>query len=350
MEEKKDLAQILELVDVPCFCVEDGRIGCRNRAASALFLPEGSEIAPLLLTGQQEYAAFSGGTLFLNLSIGGCAMSASVTKMNGMDIFKLEADSAKFLQVLTLAARELRRPLSSLFLALEPTLHPETEEARQYAGKIRRSLSQLNRLVGNMSDAGQGVPVPKPEMCNIGSVFRELFESASHYCQQAGCTLQYQVLEESIYTIADTQELERAFFNMLSNALKFTPRGGTIQASLNRRGRMLCLQMRDSGSGIPDEIRTNIHHRYTRLATLEDPNMGLGLGMLFIRTAALHHGGTVLIDLPEGGGTRVTMTLAIRQGQTGFRAPIRRVDYAGEWPHGLVELSDVLPASSFEPE
>ena len=61
------------------------------------------------------------------------------------------------------------------------------------------------------------------------------------------------------------------------------------------------------------------------------------------------HGGTVLIDHPEGAGTRITMTLAIRQAPPGnLRSPRLRIDYAGERDHGLVELADVLPASLYE--
>ena len=70
---------------------------------------------------------------------------------------------------------------------------------------------------------------------------------------------------------------------------------------------------------------------------------------MLVRSAAASHGGAVLIDQPEGGGARVTMTIAIRQSTSGtLRSPILRVDYAGERDHALVELSDVLPAQCYE--
>ena len=71
--------------------------------------------------------------------------------------------------------------------------------------------------------------------------------------------------------------------------------------------------------------------------------------MVLIRTAAAHHGGAVLIDQPEGVGTRITMTMAIRQSkQATLRSNVLRVDYAGERDHGLIELSECLPTELYE--
>jgi len=65
----------------------------------------------------------------------------------------------------------------------------------------------------------------------------------------------------------------------------------------------------------------------------------------------MNHGGTVLIDHPRGKGTRVTLTLALRQNTEGsLRSPALRVDYAGERDHGLIELADCLPAELYGKE
>ena len=73
--------------------------------------------------------------------------------------------------------------------------------------------------------------------------------------------------------------------------------------------------------------------------------------MVLVRTAAASHGGAVLIDQPDGGGARVTMTMAIRRNTSGtLRSPVLRVDYTGEQDHALVELADCLPASLYGKE
>ena len=109
------------------------------------------------------------------------------------------------------------------------------------------------------------------------------------------------------------------------------------------------LQIQDSGSGIPDAIRGNLHSRYQRQPGIEDGRFGIGLGMVLIRSAATIHGGTVLVDQPQGGGTRITMTIAIRSNSSGnLRSNVLRVDYSGERDHGLMELSETLPAFLYE--
>ena len=89
----------------------------------------------------------------------------------------------------------------------------------------------------------------------------------------------------------------------------------------------------------------DVFQRYLRQPGLEDGRFGLGLGLALVRSAARIHNGTVLIDQPESVGTRVTVSIPIQQGsQTLLRSNVAMVDYAGGWNHGLLELSDVLPA------
>ena len=112
---------------------------------------------------------------------------------------------------------------------------------------------------------------------------------------------------------------------------------------------MLRLSVTDSGSGIAQNVRSSVFSRYLRQPVLEDSRYGIGLGMVLIRTAAAHPGGTVHIDQPDGAGTRITMTMSIRQSkQATLRSNVLRVDYAGERDHGLIELSECLPTELYE--
>ena len=209
------------------------------------------------------------------------------------------------------------------------------------------------RIISNMSDAVRYRDEPESamEIRDVAKVLKEIFIVASERVSQAGIHLSFHCDEQQILTLVDAEKLERAVYNILSNAVKFTPRGGTIDACLTRRGNMLYLTVRDSGSGVDPAIRGSIHGRYLRQPGVEDGRFGIGLGMVLIRAAAAAHGGTVLMEYPDGLGTRITMTMAIRQDTGGtLRSKILKVDYAGERDHGLIELSDALPAALYKKE
>ena len=341
MDDQNLCIDTLELIAAPCFCVKDGVICGRNGAARKL--PLGDCVEPLLAAGGEAYADFSGGSLYLTLSVEGTLFGAAVERRNGLDFFLLEeAEGNPELRALSLAARELRQPLSGLFATVQQL---DSSQAAQI-GALNRGLSQMLRLIGNMSAAAS--PVSHPELTDITAVFREIFMKAQPLLERLGLELHYEGPEHSIYSLADAQELERGVLNLLSNAAKFSPGGSVIRCSLTRQSRILRLCIQDEGSGIPDDVRGSVFNRYLRQPAIEDGRQGLGLGLVLVRACAGHHGGAVLIDHPAQGGTRVTVTLAIRQdtGNT-LRSPRIRIDYAGERDHALVELSDVLPAELY---
>ena len=353
MESNKEICGMLDLVIRPGFCVKENKIVSLNSAAEGLLLVPGTDIRTLLLTGAEEYASFESGCLYLKLALSAKGCGASVTKVDGWDVFVLDqASDDGELRAMALAARELRAPLPNVMITADrlfPLASQEDPVAKEQSARLNRGLHQLLRIIGNMSDAGRCAAASRQETRNIGQVFAEIFEKAQALVEHTGITLTYEGLSEEVLCLADTEQLERAVLNMLSNAVKFTPKGGSIAVSLIRRGQMLRLSMLDSGSGIAESVRSSVFSRYLRQPGIEDSRHGIGLGMVMVRSAAANHGGTVLIDQPEGKGTRVTMTLAIRQNSEGIlRSPMMRVDYAGERDHGLIELADCLPVDVYE--
>ena len=348
MIRQNDTLGMLDLMIRPGFCVKNGKIVKVNPAAGRLFLSEGEEIAPMLLTGQEEYAQFTGGCLSLMLEHSGQPFDAVVTAMEDCHVFLLgQPEHQETLRSLALAARELREPLTNVMLSAQRLLPVcgalEDPEMKDQSARLNRGLYQLLRVIGNMSDAGRCAAAAHMETRNISALLEEILEKAQTLVQHAGVSMTFQGLEEAIYCLCDPELLERAVLNILSNAVKFTPAGGSIAVSLTRRDRMLRLTVQDSGSGIAEDVRSTIFSRYLRQPVLEDSRRGIGLGLVLIQAAAHHHGGAVLIDRP-GAGTRVTLTLAIRQDpENRLHSPRLRVDYAGEQDHGLIELADCLP-------
>ena len=355
MDQELDALGMLDLMIRPGFCVKDRVIVKVNAGAKGMLFSEGMEIGALLATGETEYAEFSGGTLYLTLRCCDSVWGASVTRMGSWDVFLLEENQDRAeLKAMALAARELRDPLASIMTTADRLfpMHALEDDPvlREQAARLNRGLYQMLRIIGNMSDAGSyGASAAAQRTVDIPAFFREIFEKLQGHMVHTGLTLRFENLSQPLFCLADREKLERAVMNILSNAMKFTPAGGTIEATLKRRGNRLYLSVQDSGVGIPDAIRGSVHHRYLRQPALEDSRFGIGLGMVLIRSAAAIHGGTVLIDHPEGGGTRITMTLAIRQNTSGdVRSPLLGFDYTGERDHSLVELADIRPAHLYE--
>ena len=355
MESQTNIIKMMQLMDRPAFCVLDGIITGANQAALGRLVPLDQPVAPLLATGQTEYAAFADGLLYLTLEINGTHFGAAIHKVDEYHIFSLEpGNSDGELRVLSLAAQQLRNPLSSI-LSLTDRLFPNLERneespASEQIAYINRALHQMQRIINNMSDADRYCnAAPRLETRDVNAVIEELFEQAAHLCDSVNVRLEYTGLSTPAYSLIDSEQLERCIYNILSNALKFTPTGGSIEASLKRKNNILYLTIQDSGSGISQNVAGHLFTRYLREPAIEDKNHGLGLGMSLIRSCACAHGGTVLVESAKDQGLRLTMSLPIRLDTTNLRSPSVRIDYAGERHHGLIELSDSLPHALYKP-
>lgn len=358
MEQNGSGVDFINLMLQPAFTVKNGVIDQINEAARAYTLNAGDQISDLLVTGSTEYSELVDGCLYLTLSVSGVQCGASVRRMKEFDLFTLEQETEEVeLQAMALAAQELRAPLASV-MTVADQLFPvanddENPVAQEQISRINRGLFQMLRIVSNMSDAyryNQQIE-QRQSVVEITSFFDEIFEKLKQMLSKANVELTFENYERSIHTLADAEKLERAIHNIVSNAVKFSGKGGKIHARLTRRNQILYLSVCDNGEGIRPEVRGNIYARFRRKPGLEDTRFGIGLGMVMIRSAATVHGGTVLIDHPEECSTRLTMSITIRQNtESVVRSNVLRVDYAGERDHPLLELSEVLPIELYRAE
>ncbi len=354
MEQLENTIGMLELMVRPAFCVQDGIITGANQEAHRHLIPVGAPIVGLLPQNKEEYDAFQGGCLYLTLQLHNSSFGVSVTRQAGCDIFVLEQEEDQGeLNAMALAAQELREPLANVMTVADrlfPSAGVDPSQQDQIA-HINRGLFQMLRIISNMSDAAryQQESHYNFELRDVTAILEEIFQKAGDLLRQTGIQVTFRNWNDRVYTLVDSEKLERAVYNILSNAAKFTPKGGSIDARLSRRGSKLYLTVQDSGSGVESALRGSLHARYLRQPGIEDGRFGIGLGMVLIRSTAAAHGGTVLLEHPEGLGTRITMTMAIRQPKdSSFRSDILHMDYAGERDHGLIELSEILPAQFYE--
>lgn len=349
MDAQEKINQMLELMDRAAFCVAGGTITYANAAASSRLIRAGDPVAPLIQFGAEEYTNFRQGCLYLSLTVGGMRCDASVTAMDDCHVFSLAGSSTDQLRALAVASQALRDPLNRVMTLADrlPDTVTAGPEASEMLARMNRGLYQILRMVSNMSDAGSPC-APHMELRDVPAVMQEIFEQAAQCCDQLGVRLEFANLPGCVYSLVDTQRLERSIYNILSNSLKYTESGGRIHARLTRRRNTLYLTVTDSGAGLDPASAVDPFNRFRREPGIEDGRHGLGLGLTLVRGTAADHGGTVLLEHGESTGTRITMSLPIRQDLREVKSPVLGIDYAGERSHALVELSDVLPHTLYQ--
>ena len=344
MEIGKERKQMLDLMLRPAFMVKDGLICHINPAAGYLLLTQGSPIAPLLASGLEEYGDFTD-CLQLKLQIGSRILDTTVLRKDDGDIFLPDSIPAEErFRMLSLVSMQLREPMTGLTTTAERIAENADPNC---VAQSNRYMHQMLRILSNMSDVQrfarrENCRMEYTEVCGF---VEEILEKASALLEEANICVESRLSWTNIYALLDREQIERAIYNLLSNAAKFGRENGPIRVELSQKAQRLQLSVTN---GSRTKLSPgNFYDRYLREPGLEDPAQGLGVGMVLVSSAAANHGGAVLIDQPEGC-LRVTMTLKVQHRKDGqIRSPILGMDYAGERDHGLLELSDVLPAKLY---
>lgn len=355
----EQLKPVLELFTQPAFFVENGSVSWCNSAARTL-LTVGASLSSIL---GKEMLLFSlwtrEGTLQIPLSLNGEEYDISVRASGSGDLFvathhtiELNTTAATVVN----ASASLRRPLHMMVSAANE-LFDQIEDhcdiaAMTAASRLNQSIYQFVRLCGQMSDGGR-LLLRKKELhrapTNLTEFFQQFVDQVRPLVESAGVHLHYEPPSTSIHADADTALLERALYNLLSNALNYTPRGGNITLSLQRRDRHLLICVSDDGEGISPEVMATLFERFAD-SPLGDSRWGIGLGLPMVREIARLHDGTMSVGANEGGhGTSVTFSISLEPTALNLCSRIVSYDYCGDLHHGLVELSDVLDAKMFNP-
>lgn len=249
-------------------------------------------------------------------------------------------------------AAQLRGALGNMEFAVSRLAPPEARdfncELDRNAAVLYQSYYRLLRLVNNFSDAAKlldTAPLPLYD--------RDLTELVGEVCRKAEpmaelLRLQFQFRSElKPHLVAVNPEgLERLLLNLLSNAFKFTPAGGSVTVELKAaRGKVL-LCVADSGCGISEELMPTLFDRYLHTDRMDPPPHGLGLGLPICQQIARAHGGRLMAVSTPGKGTQITLSLPDRLSGNPVVSDLP-FDYAGGFDRTLMELSDALPSEAF---
>ena len=356
--EQTELQRLLDHLDQPAFYEENGKVLFTNRLAARAELYAGCAMAELLPPDASPPQGGGAAQVMLTLPDGETAATAVPYQTGRLYLLCPSEHAALDPELLLTIAKNIRAPLSNLFGAsgdlfsrLEALEDPAVQSQ---TAAMNRACYQILRLVCNLSDM-RSVLLDEMrlsrEKAELTDFFRDLFARAQPLLGSAGRTLRYTCRARPFCGWIDRQRLERAVFDVLSNAVKFTPKDGLITAELEYMRGTAILRIHDSGEGIPAEQLARAFSAYERELAPGDPRWGAGFGLALAQHIVCLHGGALMLGPAPEGGTTVTLSLSLRPPdprELQLRSPLASIDYTGGYPHELVELAEVLPLSEFD--
>jgi heavy metal sensor kinase len=240
--------------------------------------------------------------------------------LNGM-IARLERSFEETRRFTADAAHELRTPLAVIHNAAEVALTGahEADETHRFFEDILEEEERLKRLTEQLlflcrEDAGLIPEVRQP--VSLDAIVRQAAEPMGELATANGVALKVGSLSPCRIT-GDPDGLRRLLFNLLDNAIKYTPEGGQVDVQCECRTSSAELTIADSGIGIPSEHIPHIFERFYRVDPARSREAGgTGLGLSICQVIAKSHGGTIRLESNTDKGTRVIVTLPLMRGET----------------------------------
>ena len=218
-------------------------------------------------------------------------------------------------------SHELRTPLTLLLAPLEslirergPSLDPQIQELLVM---MQSNGLRLLKLINDLLDLVRlesGKMEVKREPVTIDPFLRGLTNAIGKTAEDRGVRLEATVDEGLGTVLTDGDKLEKILLNLLFNALKFTPAGGTVQLKASRQDGKMVVVVSDTGVGISDEKMAYVFDRFWQADTSSQrKNQGVGIGLALVKELVEIQGGTVEVSSELGRGTRFTVSLPYSQ-------------------------------------
>jgi signal transduction histidine kinase len=214
---------------------------------------------------------------------------------------------------------ELRSPLTNIigfahFLG-DPLTGPLTEKQREYLGYITVSTNALLAIINNILDLAT-IDAGTMQL-NLGFVdIRKTMEAAAEGVQDRlvknGIRLEIRAAPDIGSFVADERRVRQSLFNLLANAVGFSPAGETVTLTAQRRKDAVAFTVTDRGPGIPAEVQGKVFEWF-ETHTLGSRHRGAGLGLSLVRSFVQLHGGSVTLESTVGRGTTVTCVFPLEQ-------------------------------------
>lgn len=233
-------------------------------------------------------------------------------------IAKAEAERANRIkdEFLTVLAHELRTPLASIlgWAHILGSRELPTEKIHSAIQAIERSAKAATHLVDSLLDLSRimsGKLHLEMHSLDVASIVNSAVEIVRPEAEAKALAINVTVPAFPVIVYGDSIRLQQVVWNLLSNALKFTPEGGRIEVRLAQNRSEASINVTDTGRGIRAEFLPYVFERFTQAEI--SPGVGLGLGLAIIRELVQSHNGSIRAYSPgEGRGSTFTVTLPLR--------------------------------------
>ncbi|MDD2902536.1 MAG: heavy metal sensor histidine kinase [Syntrophales bacterium] len=212
------------------------------------------------------------------------------------------------------AAHELQTPLTILKGEIEVALRsPRTPvEYQQVLNSSLEEIERISSLVAGLlllARADRGVLRLDLRPLDLPELLQEVGEQLRLVAENREVSLNYGVLEPSVIQ-GDREHFQRLLLNLIDNAIKYTPAGGSVTLSLRCLGQEAQVAITDTGLGLTEEEQAQIFHRFYRAeAARSQSGGGAGLGLSIAQSIAAAHGGKIEVESLPGRGSTFTVSL-----------------------------------------
>ena len=213
-------------------------------------------------------------------------------------------------ETLGIVSHDLRNPLTKIALSADLLANAPVDEQGELVETIRVAARQMQRLIEDLLDVARleaGRFSVDMKVTPAEPIVRYACDSNQPLAGQRGQTIGCNIEGDLGNICADRDRIVQVFSNLIGNAMKFAPDGGSITIDARREGRHVEFRVRDNGPGIPDADLKNLFRAYWQAK--KTAHMGAGLGLAIVRGIVEAHGGKVWAENAPGGGAAFTFTI-----------------------------------------
>ncbi len=277
-------------------------------------LHEGRPVGTLhVYSNQPTHFSQADATRLRPLADLGAALIASMRRMVELEV--IEARKAEFMRV---ATHELRSPVTVTQSLVRSVL-------KRYAGelndqqvevftRISRRLDLLENLVNDLLDlaAGKAPELAQERPVSLNASIRRVMLLLQPRAEEKNQVMTLQLCRDPLVVRATEEGLDRIWVNLVGNAVKYTPPGGSITVSVQRVDGRAQVVVSDTGIGIPEESLPHLFEEFYRAPNAKKlAEVGTGLGLAIVKGLVEQYGGRVQVQSELGQGTTFTVTLPL---------------------------------------